>query len=300
MVHSLEINQQTRYTLNNGKKIPVAGYGVYDIPKEETADLVFQALQAGYRHIDTAVVYGNQSEAAQGVKRFLEETGLPRGDVFFTTKIANGQQGYDETKQSLEEISVEVGPHVGYIDLLLLHSPLPGSQKRLGSWKALEEATSNPAQAPIEIKSIGVSNFGIEHLEELLAVATIKPVVDQIELHPWLPRKLLREYLSKHDILAEAYSPLTQGQKINDPELLQLEKKSGVSKGELLLKWSFLQGFIVLAKTSKPERIKQNIGILGKSSGSISLSDDEWNAFDKPDSHEVLTWNKNDPTVYKN
>lgn len=293
----IEINQGSRYTLNNGKEIPVIGYGVWRVTKEDTASLVFEALKAGYRLIDTAVVYGNQLEAAQGVHKFLKETGTPREQVFFTTKLWNTQQGYDETRTALKEISAEVEPYIGYVDLLLLHSPLTGRERRLGSWKALEEAVE--AKAPLEIKSIGVSNFGIEHLKELLAAAKIIPVVDQLELHPWLPRVQLRKFLSEHNILAEAYSPLTQGFKFDDPELLELEKESGTSKTDILLKWSFLQGFIVIVKSSKPARIKQNIAVLGKSSGSCSLTDRQLDVLNKPNSYDVLTWKGSDPTVYK-
>lgn len=299
MSHSLEINQQTRYVLNNGKQIPVTGYGVYDVSQEETAELVFQALQAGYRHVDTAVVYGNQVEVAKGIARFLKETGSSREEIFFTTKLWNTQQGYEETKRALSEINADIAPYIKYVDLLLLHSPLTSREKRLGTWKALEEAVLNPNEASLKIQSIGVSNFGIEHLEELLAQATIKPAVNQLELHPWLPRLELREYLGRHNILAEAYSPLTQGYKLNEPELLELEKESGVSKIELLLKWSFLQGFVVLAKSNKSERIKQNLAVLPKSTGSISLTEREWKALDKPASHDVVTWGNADPTVYK-
>lgn len=299
MTHSLQINKETRYRLSNGREIPAAGYGVYDVPKNETADLVYKALEIGYRHIDTAVFYGNQIEVAEGIARFIKETDVTREDIFFTTKLWNGQQGYDETKEALAQFGPEIGSLIGYIDLFLLHSALPGKEKRLGTWRALEEVIENPAAAPIELKSIGVSNFGVEHLEELLAVAKVKPVVDQIELHPWLPQLKLRKYLADHDILVEAYSPLTQGKKLNDPELLKWEQEYGVSKVKLLLEWSFLQGVVVLAKSGKAERIKQNLAVLEDPSGTVSLPDNVWDALNKPDSHEVLTWGQKDPTVYK-
>ncbi|SJM88867.1 related to 2,5-diketo-D-gluconic acid reductase [Zygosaccharomyces bailii] len=298
MVHSLAINQSTRYTLNNQRKIPVIGYGVYDVAKEQTAELVYQALSVGYRLIDTAVVYGNQLEVAMGIARFLKEADVPRNEIFFTTKLWNSQQGYNETKNALKEMRADLIPYIGYIDLILLHSPLTSSEKRLGTWKALEEAVENPAEAAIEIHSIGVSNFGIEHLEELLQVAKIKPVVDQLELHPWLPRIRLREYLKRHAILAEAYSPLTQGFKLEDPELLLLEKDGGCSKTDLLLKWSLLQEFVVVVKSNKLERMAQNLAVLPKKKGVVSLTDHQWDVFHKPDSHEVVTWGNSDPTVY--
>ncbi|KAM3161433.1 hypothetical protein ACU8KH_03531 [Lachancea thermotolerans] len=300
MTHSIDINRDTRYKLNNGTEIPVIGFGVYDIPVEETAQRVYTALQEGYRHIDTAVVYENQKQAAQGVHRFLEETGVPREEVWFTTKLWNTQQGRDATPRALEEIAADVKEFIGYVDLLLLHSPLTDAQRRLETWAVLERAVQEPASSVLEIRAIGVSNFGVRHLQELLEVATVKPVVDQLELHPWLPRAELRAFLRENGVLAEAYSPLTQGVRLQDPELLALEAKSGLSKGEILLRWSFLQGFAVLVKSNNPQRIRDNLVVLPAKTDSwkVSLDQELWDALDKPDSHDVATWGQKDPTEY--
>lgn len=288
--------------MNNGAEIPVIGYGVYEVPVTKTAQLVYEALKSGYRHVDTAVVYENQKEAAEGVQKYLQETGTSREEIWFTTKLWNDQQGYEETKKALSSIAEDVKEYIGYVDLILLHSPLTSKEKRLGAWKALEEVVADPSSAPIPVKSIGVSNFGIEHLKELLEVAHVKPVLNQLELHPWLPHHDLRKFLAEQGIYAEAYSPLTQGVKLQDPELLQLESKTGISKVDLLLKWSFLQGFIVLVKSDKVERIRSNLNVLPDaddgSDASISLDDETWKVLDKPYSYEVLTWDNNDPTTY--
>ncbi|KAK6457362.1 NADP-dependent oxidoreductase domain-containing protein [Scheffersomyces xylosifermentans] len=310
---SIQLTKQSKYKLNNGQYIPVAGYGVYLCSAEKTRQLVYQALKDGYRHIDSAVYYGNEKEAAQGIQEFLKDhKDVQRKDIFFTTKITNEAHGYDNCKKQIEEIAKDVKEHIDYVDLVLIHSPKTDKERRLGAWKALQEYVQNPNNGTLIIKSIGVSNYGIAHLEELFNWDgyLVKPVVNQLELHPWLPRLKLREYMVKHDILAEAYSPLTQGYKLNDPELLALEKSSGISKIEILLKWSYLQGYIVLAKTEKLERIAQNFNVLPdgqrdeeldetKSFGKVDLPLDVLEALDKPDSHEVLTWGNVDPTEYK-
>ncbi|SCU95714.1 LAFA_0G01816g1_1 [Lachancea sp. 'fantastica'] len=300
MPHTADINQETKYKLNNGLEIPVAGFGVYRISPEDTEERVYQALKAGYRHIDSAVAYGNEKEAAAGIRKFSNETGIPREAIWFTTKLTGQQQGLEETKQALRDVAKDVKESIGYVDLILLHSPKTSSQRRLEAWKVLENAVLNPETSYIPIKSIGVSNFGEAHLEQLLAEARVKPVLNQLELHPWLPRVALRQYLKKHEILAEAYSPLTQGERLEDPELLSLEAQSGISKAQLLLRWSYLQGFIVLVKTNNPERIVSNLEVLPKKDDDwkVSLDDTIWKAFDKPESNDVVTWGHNDPTLF--
>lgn len=300
---TLKVDRHTKRKLNNGQEIPIAGYGVYTLTPKETVDLVYEALKQGYRHIDTAVLYGNERESAQGVAKFLKDNQgkVKREDIWFTTKIWNSDHGYNETKTAVDKIASQVKDHIGYVDLILVHSPKSNKEKRLGTWKALQELQQDPNNGSLEIRSIGVSNFGVKHLEELFAWDgfKVKPVVNQLELHPWLPHHKIRDFLVKHDIAAEAYSPLTQGENLDDPELLQLAEKHKINKVEILLKWSFLQGFIVLAKTAKAERIKQNLEVLPES-GTLLLDEDIVKALDKPDSHQVFTWFGLDPTVYVN
>lgn len=312
---TIQINRQTKYKLNNGQYIPAAGFGVYQLPKEKTIELVYAALLEGYRHIDTAVAYNNQKEVACAISKFLKDhpDKAKRSDIWFTTKILNSQQGYEETRQAIKEISDDVREYIDYVDLILIHSPKTNKEKRLGSWKALQEFVLDPSNEILNVKSIGVSNYGIAHLEELFNWDgfLIKPVVNQLELHPWLPHCNLRNYLVQHDILAEAYSPLTQGEKFNDPELVSLSKKYKMTPAEILLKWSYLQGFIVLAKTENRDRIKQNLSILAPGEndkldhtstsnlGKIDLDIEILQALDKPDSKEVLCWGREDPTEYE-
>ncbi|WPK25565.1 hypothetical protein PUMCH_002885 [Australozyma saopauloensis] len=306
-----QLTRTTKYKLNNGNWIPAAGFGVYLLEPENCYQLVYEALLQGYRHIDTAMGYGNQKDAARAVADFVQKTdGVSREDIWFTTKISNASQGYDEAKLAVQKIADDVKEYIGYVDLILIHSPLTSKKKRVGTWKALQEYVLDPNNSTLVVHSIGVSNFGEHHIEELLHSdgVTIKPVINQIELHPWLPKLKLREYLTKQNIVIEAYSPLTQGVKLDDPELLALEKKFNVSKIEILAKWAYLQGFVVLLKTANKSRVKQNFEILppGKESkdaldeggnlGKIDLDLDLLDALDKLNTGEVFCWNNTDPT----
>lgn len=306
---SIQLTKLSSYKLNNGHHIPVAGFGVYQLPAGETVDLVYKALAAGYRHIDTAVAYQNEGEAAQGVSKFLKENKLvKRLDIWFTTKILSSD--YDVTKATVQKIADEVKEYVDYVDLILIHDPKTNKEKRLGMWKALQEYVVNPKNPTLEVKSIGVSNYGIRHLEELLSWdgLVVKPVVNQLELHPWLPHIKLREYCVSKNILLEAYSPTTRGDKLDDPELVALSKKYDLKPIQILLKWSYLQGFIVLVKTQTPSRIKENLDILpdGKSDelsevahlGKVDLDPEIIEYLNKPESHHVICWNHEDPTEY--
>ncbi|KAH3687256.1 hypothetical protein WICPIJ_001772 [Wickerhamomyces pijperi] len=283
------ITKNSRYTLNNGRTIPITGFGVYQTPASKATTLVYEALKVGYRHIDSARIYQNEEESVAGIAQFLKEfPDVKREDIFYTTKIWNEEQGYETTKIAIES-SLERAKDIQYIDLFLIHSSLTNKEKRLGTYKALQEAVATG-----KVKSIGVSNYGTHHLDELFAWEglTIKPVVNQVELHPWLPRKDLQEYAKKHDFYLEAYTPLTQGQKFDDPELVAIAKKHGYSVVEVLLRWSYDQGFIPLAKTATVARIKPNFDVLDH----VVLDAEDLKILDKPDSYEVLTW---DPTKYE-
>ncbi|KAG7663128.1 uncharacterized protein J8A68_003306 [[Candida] subhashii] len=298
----LALSKQSCYTLNNGLKIPIAGYGVYLIPKEKTKDMVYQALVTGYRHIDSAIIYHNQKQAAEGIAKFLQDfpDKAKREDIFFTTKINENAQGYQGTKKAVEDIAKDIKSSIDYVDLVLVHWPFSTKETRLGTYKALQEYVLNPQNPTLEIKSIGVSNYGVKHLEELFnwEEYKVKPVVDQLELHPWLPRVDLQEYLSKHNILLEAHTPLARGKKFVDPELVALSKKYNISPGQILLKWGYLQGFIVLAKTGTPTRIKENLDALPDAgTEDLELNEEIVKTLHKPDSKEVLSWGGNDPTL---
>ncbi|KAM9908680.1 hypothetical protein OXX79_000229 [Metschnikowia pulcherrima] len=309
-----QVTRTTRYKLNNGQYIPVAGFGVYLVPAADTASIVYEALTQGYRHIDSATMYGNQKEAAQGIAQFLNDhKTVSRQDIWFTTKIRDEDQGYDETKQAVAQIAKEVKPFIEYVDLVLVHSPMTSKEKRIGTWKALTEIYHNPNNGVLQVHTIGVSNYGKKHIEEILAMdgAVVTPAINQLELHPWLPRVGLREYLTKKGIAIEAYSPLTRGRHLDDPELVALEQKFGIPKTEILLKWSYLQGFVVLVKSANKPRIKSNIEVLpeshgtsdelqeGANLGKIDLDPEILDVLDKPKSHQVFTWGGKDPTEYE-
>ncbi|KAH3666573.1 hypothetical protein WICMUC_005642 [Wickerhamomyces mucosus] len=285
---STKLAKDSLLKLNNGKTIPVSGFGLYQTPPDVTTKLTYEALKVGYRHIDSAKIYGNEAEGAQGIANFLKDhPNVKRSDIFFTTKIWNDDHGYELTKKAIET-SLEKTQDIEYIDLFLIHSPKSDKEKRLGTWKALQEAVSTG-----KVKSIGVSNYGTKHLDELYSWdgLTIKPVINQVELHPWLPRKDLQKYAEKYDYLLEAYTPLTQAKKFDDPELVSIAKKHGYTPAQVLLRWSYAQGFIPLAKTATIERIKPNFTVLDD----VELDEEDYKLLDKPDSYEVLTW---DPTVY--
>lgn len=310
---SRQLTRNTRYRLNNGQHIPVAAFGVYDIPLSQTFDMVYEALKQGYRHIDTAVEYGNEKESAQAVAQFVKDSQgkVKREEIWYTTKIYTTDHGYEKTKRAVADIASRVKPYIEYVDMILIHTPLSNKTKRIETWKALQEFNLDPANEVLRINTIGVSNFGIAHIEELLNWdgLVVEPAVDQIELHPWLPQIELREYLVRKNILIEAYSPLTTGYKLQDPELLELEHKYKIPRAEMLLKWSYIQGFIVIVKTATKSRVKQNLAVLPdppspadtlddtSNQGKIDLDINIVEALDKPNAHESVVWGS-DPTKF--
>lgn len=314
LISSVQLTRSSKYKLNDGNYIPVAGFGVAGLSLDQVSDLVYEALLQGYRQIDTAVSYGNELETAKAIGQFLKDhpDKAKRSDIWFTTKISDSQQGYDETKKEIADIARRIKPHIGYVDLLLVHHPLKSKSVRLQTWKALQEVASDPNNDVLKVNSIGVSNYGVKHLEELLEWdgLTIPPSVNQLELHPWLPRHDIRDVMLKHDILPQAYAPLTQGKKLSDPVLVELAKKAKMPVAEILLKWSFIQGFIALVTTTNKSRIGENLAILPEAPkddplgektnwGKVDLDFDILKALDMPDSQEVLVISP-DPTVYEN
>ncbi|ONH67479.1 Glycerol 2-dehydrogenase (NADP(+)) [Cyberlindnera fabianii] len=285
-----KLSKNLLYTLNNGVKIPANGFGLYKTEKHEAAAVVAEALATGYRHFDTAKFYHNEEEVAKGISSYLKShPEIKRSDIFYTTKIWQDDHGYEKAKRAIE-VSLKKAESLGYIDLFLIHSPLSDKEGRLGTWKALQEAVVNGS-----VKSIGVSNYGIHHLEELFSWEglTIKPVVNQVELHPWIPRIKIREYCKSKDILMEAYAPITRGKKFDDPTLVKIAEKHGCSPADVLIRWSFDQGFIVLVKTSNLKRIAGNFNVLDR----VTLDKEDAGLLDMPESNEKCTfW---DPTTYE-
>lgn len=236
--------------LNNNLSMPALGLGVYlvtDVKEcERSVDL---ALRAGYRLIDTAAIYGNERAVGRGIR----SSGVPREEIFLTTKIWPSHFGYERTTAAIAESLERLGST--YIDLLLLHQPFGDY---LGSWKALEEAVTNGS-----VRSIGVSNFRVRELEELLAVATIPPAVNQVERHPYFQQKDLGTYLAGHAIVPEAWFPIGHGSAklLGDPVFIELADKYGKSPVQVVLRWHLQSDWVAIPKSTNPAHIEQNIDI---------------------------------------
>jgi diketogulonate reductase-like aldo/keto reductase len=233
-------------TLNNGVQIPQLGFGVFQVPPEETQRIVEDALEAGYRHIDTAAAYGN--EAAVGAA--VAASGIPREDVFLTTKLRNGEQG--TAREAFRNSRRALG--VDYIDLYLIHWPVPSRNLFTGAWKEMEKLHSGG-----EIRAIGVSNFLADHLETLLKSADVVPAVNQIELHPTFQQHELAVKSRSLGIAVEAYSPLGQGADLNAEAVTSAAGTHNISPAQVVLAWHLAQGTIVIPKSANSGRMRDNL-----------------------------------------
>ncbi|KAF7891707.1 hypothetical protein EAF00_008009 [Botryotinia globosa] len=281
-----DINSKLR--MNSGYDIPILGYGVYQTPASQCEDLVTKAFDAGYRHVDSAAAYRNEGPCAVAVHK----SSIPREDIFFTSKIPPRALSYENTKAQVTKTLMETG--LDYIDLMLIHAPYGGRDARKGAWKALVEA-----QEEGKIRSLGVSNYGVHHLDEMeVYIKELEEergkgrggVIDvgQWELHPWLARADIVSWCEKRGIILEAYSPLVRGER-HDSELLQpLVKKYNKTSAQILLRWSLQKGFVPLPKTVTPSRIKENADIYD-----FELTAEEMNGLETGD-YYVCAW---DPTV---
>lgn len=237
--------------LNDGHAIPQFGLGVFLTPPAETAQAVAAALALGYRHIDTAAIYGNEA----GVGEALRGSGLARESVFLTTKLWNADQGHASALQALDASLARLG--TDYVDLYLIHWPCPGRGRFVESWQALIEA-----RAQGKVRSIGVSNFRIEDLERIIAVTGVVPAVNQIELHPRLPQAELRAWHAAHGIVTEAWSPLARGNDLlAEPILADLAARHGKTVAQVILRWHIQLGLAVFPKTVHPARMAENLDI---------------------------------------
>ncbi|MET9734784.1 aldo/keto reductase [Streptomyces sp. NPDC006458] len=237
-------------TLNNGVQIPQLGFGVFQVPDDRTTAAVSAALETGYRSIDTAAIYGNES----GVGRALAESGLPREDLFVTTKLWNSDQGHDTTLRAFDSSLAKLG--LDYVDLYLIHWPAPGRDLYRESWRALERLTQEG-----RARAVGVSNFQSAHLERLLEGATLTPAVNQIELHPGLPQAELRAFHAERKIATEAWSPLAQGAVLDHPVIGALAARYGKSPAQIVLRWHLQLGNVVIPKSVTPARIRENFDV---------------------------------------
>jgi len=245
------MNTQTtsvpRVDLNDGNHMPQLGFGVYQVPAEETADAVEHALQTGYRSVDTAAAYGNE----QAVRDAIEVSGLQRGEVFVTTKLSNDSHGSENAQRGFSESLSKLGSD--YIDLYLIHSPVPEQDQYVETWETL---CALPATKLV--RSIGVSNFQIEHLERIIEATGVVPAVNQIELHPRLQQPELRRFHAEHGIATEAWSPLGQGEVLGDPVIGEIASAHDRTPAQVVLRWHIQLGNVVIPKSATPSRIEEN------------------------------------------
>jgi 2,5-diketo-D-gluconate reductase A len=243
---------QPQVMLSDGTTMPQLGLGVFQVPPEDTEQVVAHGLAAGYRSIDTAARYGNEA----GVGAALAASDLARDEVFVTTKLANPDQGYESTLAAFDASSQKLG--IDVVDLYLIHWPCPGRGEALSSWRAMEEL-----RAAGRVRAIGVSNFLPHHLTELLDAAEVRPVVNQIEVHPYHQQKELRAFNAEHGILTEAYSPLGQGAVLTDPVITGIAERLGRTPAQVVVRWHLQLGNVVIPKSVTPSRMAENVDVLG-------------------------------------
>ena len=238
--------------LNTGALIPQLGFGVFQIPPKETAEAVKTALDIGYRHIDTAEMYGNEKEVGQGVR----DAGLDRADVYITSKLNNGFHEPDDARRAFDGTLSAL--ETDYVDLFLIHWPLPTlyGGDFVSTWNVLEEFAADG-----RARSIGVSNFQVEHLERLTKESNIVPAANQIEAHPYFTNDAVRAYGNEHGIATEAWSPIAQGKVLADPVIKKIADAIGKSPAQVVLRWHIQRGDIVFPKSVTPERIKENLAL---------------------------------------
>ncbi|MEU8951582.1 aldo/keto reductase [Streptomyces sp. NPDC048489] len=237
-------------TLNNAVRIPQLGFGTFQIPPEETRDTTLAALEAGYRHIDTAEMYGNEKEVGQAVR----DSGLDRDEVFVTSKLNNGAHAYDDALRAFDRTMEDLG--LDRLDLFLIHWPLPGRGDFVETWKAMEEIYRSG-----RTKAIGVSNFQPHHLRRLLEESEVVPAVNQVEVHPYLTQGDVRAFGAEHDIATEAWSPIAQGKVLGDPTINRIAERVGRTAAQVTLRWHIQRGDIVFPKSVTPKRIAENLDL---------------------------------------
>jgi diketogulonate reductase-like aldo/keto reductase len=260
-------------TLNDGNTIPQLGFGVFQIPQDETEVAVTTALQEGYRLIDTAQGYRNE----EGVGAALAASDVPREEVFVTTKLTNSEQGYDKTMAAFDASMTKLGLDV--LDLFLVHWPLPMFDQYVDTWRALEKL-----QADGRVSSIGVSNFEVEHLERLAAETDVVPAVNQVELHPQFPQAELRAYHAEHGILTESWGPIGQGKGLLQNEHIQtVAQAKDRTPAQVVLRWHIQLGLVVIPKSVTPSRIAENFALFD-----FELDDDDMATIANVDSGERL------------
>jgi 2,5-diketo-D-gluconate reductase A len=237
-------------TLHDSIEIPQLGFGVFQIPPDDTEKVVEQALDAGYRHIDTAAAYRNE----KGVGRAVANSGIAREDLFVTTKLWNSSQGFDTALETFGKSLGRLG--MDYVDLYLIHWPVPSQDRFVETWRAFERIHGEG-----RARTIGVSNFRIEDLERLEAETDIRPTVNQVELHPQMQQGELRAWLGEHGVATEAWSPLAQGAVLGDGTIAGIARAHGKTTAQTILRWHLQLGNIVIPKSVTPQRIRENFDV---------------------------------------
>ena len=267
-----ELSLSSSITLNNGVQMPVLGLGVFKVPNRLARSVALKALDIGYRHIDTATYYQNE----EGVGRAVRDSGLPREEVFVTTKLWNADHGTKEALAACDRSLKALG--MDYIDLYLIH--WPRGDRRVETWKAMERLLDEG-----KVRAIGVSNYLPRHLDETIAYSSVVPAVDQVEFSPFLYQKDLLSYARSRGIVLEAYSPLTRGKKLGDPRLMEMAQRYERTPAQLLIRWVLQKGMVVIPKTVDEGRLRENAGVFDFT---ISPRDEE----------EMDTWNEDLHTTW--
>ncbi len=237
-------------TLNNNVQIPQLGFGVFQVPPDDTERVVSLALETGYRSIDTAAAYHNE----QGVGKAVASSGLARDEVFVTTKLWNADHGYKQALRAFDTSARQLG--LDTVDLYLIHWPVPSADRYVETWRALEKLAADG-----RVRAIGVSNFAAEHLRRLIAETGTVPAANQLELHPYFPQTELRTLHAEHGIATEAWSPLAQGAVLSDATITRLAERYGVTPAQIVLRWHLQIGNIVIPKSVTPARIRDNLDV---------------------------------------
>ncbi|WP_242264010.1 aldo/keto reductase [Bacillus cereus group sp. BfR-BA-01400] len=246
-------NLQSKAVLNNGVEMPWFGLGVFKVEEgPELVEAVKSAIKAGYRSIDTAAIYGNEKAVGEGIRAGIEATGIAREELFITSKVWNADQGYETTIAAYEESLKKLG--LDYLDLYLVHWPSEGKYK--DTWRALETLYKEK-----RVRAIGVSNFQIHHLQDVMKDAEIKPMINQVEYHPRLTQKELQAFCKEQGIQMEAWSPLMQGQLLDNETLQEIAEKHGKTTAQVILRWDLQNGVITIPKSTKEHRIIENADV---------------------------------------
>lgn len=246
------MSEQPTLAMNDGRSIPQLGLGVFQTPQDQAASVVQTALQVGYRSVDTAAIYGNERGVGEGV----QAAGVPRGELFITTKLWNDKQGYDEALTAFDRSLQRLG--LDYVDLYLIHWPAPKKDRYVDAWRALVRLREEG-----RAKSVGVSNFQPDHLARIIDATGVTPAVNQIELHPHFQQHKLRAVHAELGIATESWSPLGQGRLLSDPVIATIAAKHGRSPAQVIIRWHLNSGLVVIPKSVTPSRIEANFDVFG-------------------------------------